>query len=1012
MRRVWRYALAWVLALPAAAAGQNAPSLQGIGDLSGGPAASAALAVSADATTVVGWSETASATEAVVWTPGGGLVGLGTPSASVPFSQATAVSDDGGVVTGTVATSSGGRAFRWSGSGYTTLGTFGCFLCDPSATGEGISGNGLVVVGSGFELGFLGSPHVNAARWAGGGTSISDLGDLTGGGEASIAYDATTTGSLIVGEGDSSAGPSAFRWTSGSGMQSLPGLAGALHAAGALAVAADGSVIVGYANASATGTNRPEPVRWVGPGFTTAENLGALPGQASARGRAYDVTADGGIVVGTTRDAAGQDTAFVWEAATGMRSLADLLRDEYGVDPAGWALREARGVSDVNAAGEFTVVGLGTNPAGEEEGFVAVLSPTHCNDGTDNDSDGDVDFPADPGCTAPGDRSEGPDCSDGLDNDGDGLLDGSDPDCTAPDDLSELADCANGIDDDGDGLADFPLDPGCRSAAAQHEAPECDDGVDNDGDTAVDFGADAQCLDPSDTSERDDCADGVDNDGDGLVDFPADPDCTAPDDPAEDAACADFVDNDGDGRLDYPAAYPACASAADATEAPECSGGQDDDGDGDVDFPADAGCGGPLFPVEAPADPAVGDVLVVDRAQATLYALDPASGAEQVLSSGAQLQTPEGLAVRGDGRLVVSSPAGVFEVEPRTGLQSARSGALASSGDLPVEVDSNGDLVVLEGPGISRIDWGTGAATALLTVPVGASELQFFVGNSLALEDDDTAYVTGIGLLGDGVFRADLAAGTVTKVTPGFLSHVWRDLVLEDANTLLAVGDHASQGEGVYRIALSGGTVTTLSADPAWQHPESVAVAGDGSIYVADSGACSDGSCTGGLVARVDAVSGARTVVRAGLFAGPLQVDVLGALPPACDDGIDDDGDGLVDAADPGCTDAADASEHDPALPCDDGIDDDGDGAPDFPADLGCRDAEWPLEDPQCSDGIENDADGWIDWDGAGVGPPDPQCVDKPWRNREKKNGGRCGLGFEVALVLPWLLRRAARRRA
>ena len=55
---------------------------------------------------------------------------------------------------------------------------------------------------------------------------------------------------------------------------------------GALGVAADESVIVGYANASATSGNQAEPVRWVGPSFATAENLGALPGQSSARGRA------------------------------------------------------------------------------------------------------------------------------------------------------------------------------------------------------------------------------------------------------------------------------------------------------------------------------------------------------------------------------------------------------------------------------------------------------------------------------------------------------------------------------------------------------------------------------------------------------------------------------------------------------------------------------------------------------------------------------------------------------
>src|SRR5690606_16355056 len=103
------------------------------------------------------------------------------------------------------------------------------------------------------------------------------------------------------------------------------------------------------------------------------------------------------------------------------------------LDLGGWHLVDARDVSAANAAGEVVIVGSGINPDGQREGWVAVLSPTACNDGDDDDGDGLVDYPDDPGCTAPGDRSEGPDCADGLDNDGDGLV-------------------------------DFPADPGCASA--------------------------------------------------------------------------------------------------------------------------------------------------------------------------------------------------------------------------------------------------------------------------------------------------------------------------------------------------------------------------------------------------------------------------------------------------------------------------------------------------------------------------------------------------------------------
>jgi len=54
--------------------------------------------------------------------------------------------------------------------------------------------------------------------------------------------------------------------------------------------------------------------------------------------------------------------------------------------------------------------------------------------------------------------------------------------------------CSNGIDDDGDGAIDHPADPGCASALAQRENPACDNGIDDDADGATDHPADAQCF--------------------------------------------------------------------------------------------------------------------------------------------------------------------------------------------------------------------------------------------------------------------------------------------------------------------------------------------------------------------------------------------------------------------------------------------------------------------------------------------------------------------------------------
>ena len=171
-----------------------------------------------------------------------------------------------------------------------------------------------------------------------------------------------------------------------------------------------------------------------------------------------------------------------------------------------------------------------TTAAGESR----AVRKAQCSDGVDNDGDGKIDFPNDPGCSGPTDDDESddnrPECSDGIDNDGDGKIDfPNDPGCSSRSDDSEdsdagrrgggaggKAECEDGRDNDGDGLIDFPNDPGCSSASDDSEAggggaagagaggaTECSDGRDNDGDGKVDFPNDPGCSSESDDSEAD-----------------------------------------------------------------------------------------------------------------------------------------------------------------------------------------------------------------------------------------------------------------------------------------------------------------------------------------------------------------------------------------------------------------------------------------------------------------------------------------------------------------------------
>jgi hypothetical protein len=84
---------------------------------------------------------------------------------------------------------------------------------------------------------------------------------------------------------------------------------------------------------------------------------------------------------------------------------------------------------------------------------------------------------------------------------------------------------------------------------------------------------------------------------------------------------------------------------------------------------------------------------------------------------------------------------------------------------------------------------------------------------------------------------------------------------------------------------------------------------------------------------------------------------------------------------------------------CNNGLDDDGDGDIDA-ADAGCRDTAWDNEAPECNDGIDNDGDGLVD-------TADGNCSSD--FDKKELQQSSCGLGAELALIGAVLM--AVRRR-
>jgi uncharacterized membrane protein len=264
------------------------------------------------------------------------------------------------VETGTVS-----RAVQWVAPAG-PLSNLGVAGSTTSANGRsfayGVSGNGQWIVGATTTST---SVTVRAARYSAG--SWQPLPPLPGSG-GSFARAASFDGSVVV--GDSAGVP--FRWTAAGGTTPIPAIPGAGDNFGiALDVSADGGVVVGsMTSPQFTGDPpfsfpAPEAFRWEG-GQT--RRLGALTSSTTRTSSADAVRADGLVIVGSSRtggtDAAPIDEAFIWTPRWGMSRLADRATDENGAPlvPAGVRLTGATGISNDGTVIVGNAVGATGNP--------------------------------------------------------------------------------------------------------------------------------------------------------------------------------------------------------------------------------------------------------------------------------------------------------------------------------------------------------------------------------------------------------------------------------------------------------------------------------------------------------------------------------------------------------------------------------------------------------------------------------------------------------------------------
>jgi probable HAF family extracellular repeat protein len=305
--------------------------------------------------------------EAYVWSADSGLIRLGVLPGK-DYSYATGVSSDGSVVVGTAARSGSPdfeRAFQWTVEDG-IVEDLGVIFGDAAATD--VSADGAVVVGwSGVQSSV--PSNFRAFRR----TDALGMKALEGGAVDkfghyhTIANSVSADGSLIVGQDRN--GFYAVVWDHGEFTSIAPPGSASSAAEG---ISPDGSVIVGWMRESTPG----QAFRWAEDGM---ERLSPVPLPGTRGSIAMSASIGGSVIVGVSHGTgtSARRPAFIWDEASGMRDLKQVLEDDYGLDLTGWNLAGGRaypgcGRTEVSADG-LTIVGTGRSPSRDSEAWIAVL---------------------------------------------------------------------------------------------------------------------------------------------------------------------------------------------------------------------------------------------------------------------------------------------------------------------------------------------------------------------------------------------------------------------------------------------------------------------------------------------------------------------------------------------------------------------------------------------------------------------------------------------------------------
>jgi sugar lactone lactonase YvrE len=236
-----------------------------------------------------------------------------------------------------------------------------------------------------------------------------------------------------------------------------------------------------------------------------------------------------------------------------------------------------------------------------------------------------------------------------------------------------------------------------------------------------------------------------------------------------------------------------------------------------------------------------GDIVVVDTGRqfvddSLILRVDPVTGAQTIVSSGGFIDFPLDVAIDANGDLLVidfGSPDQILRIDPITGAQTV----LSSGGNLrtpiSIAIDANGDLLVLEEgsgfsiePKILRIDPITGAQTIVFSGR-GLSD-GLIKPQGIAIDEDGTLLISDeVNLATGRIVRVDLVTGAQTEISFGGFLDSPTGIALEESGDIVVADLGFASGFGslgITRVDPMTGVQTIVSSGGSFREAYDVAI--------------------------------------------------------------------------------------------------------------------------------------------------------------------------------------------